>query len=202
MFGYGAWMVIVTIICVYIILGLHTVTRYLAVTTCNAQMWERYGLKMAQTFAWHWPIRLMIYTEGFEVDPKKVPPRPCRYDCTGCAVAPDVQDAVRRPQIRGMVNGKYDYHWDAVKFTHKVAAIGAAAEGEDCDVLIWMDADIVTHRPGHDRVVGSAPAALRDHRHDRAGKEISRMRLHDVSPASGAEGYPTDRDDVPNRRDF
>ena len=30
--------------------GLVQMTRYLAVTTCNAQMWERYGGKMAETF--------------------------------------------------------------------------------------------------------------------------------------------------------
>ena len=49
------------------------------------------------------------------------------------------------PHHRGMVDGKYNYRFDAVKFAHKIAAIGAAAESDDCDVLLWIDADVITH---------------------------------------------------------
>src|SRR5690606_17035676 len=50
------------------------------------------------------------------------------------------------PRYRGGHHGR-DYRHDAVRFSHKVAAIGAAAADADCDVLVWMDADIVTHAP-------------------------------------------------------
>ena len=38
-----------------------------------------------------------------------------------------------------------DFKWDAVRFSHKVYAIFAAAKRTDADVLIWMDADIFCH---------------------------------------------------------
>jgi hypothetical protein len=52
----------------------------------------------------------------------------------------------RAPQFNGG-HGHRDYRRDAVRFSHKVAAIGAAAETAECDVLIWVDADVVTHAP-------------------------------------------------------
>ena len=37
------------------------------------------------------------------------------------------------------------FKWDAIRFSHKVYAIFAAAKRTDADVLIWMDADTVCH---------------------------------------------------------
>jgi hypothetical protein len=43
----------------------------------------------------------------------------------------------------------YNYRTDAVRFSHKIAALGAAVETvEDAvEVIVWLDADIVTHAP-------------------------------------------------------
>jgi len=45
----------------------------------------------------------------------------------------------------------HDYRFDAVRFSHKVAAIELASVYADidhqADVLVWMDADCVTHAP-------------------------------------------------------
>lgn len=40
-----------------------------------------------------------------------------------------------------------DYRMDAVRFAHKVAAIDIAAQETAADVLIWIDADCITHAP-------------------------------------------------------
>ena len=99
-------------------------TRYLAVTTCNAQMWERYGLKMAQTFVRHWPtaVPLRIYADGFaDRDSGLLRLLDLNY---AAPWLPIFKKLYADPKFRGMVNGKYDYHQDAVKFAHKVAALG------------------------------------------------------------------------------
>jgi hypothetical protein len=113
-------------------------SRYLVVTTCNAEQWAQYGANMVDTFTDFWDkhVRLRIYAEGWggnDLD----------------AAAPwlaKFKKLYKAPQFNGGENRR-DYRRDAVRFAHKVAAIGAAAETADCDVLIWCDADVVTHEP-------------------------------------------------------
>lgn len=116
------------------------------VTTCNADQWTRYGRAMARTFCRHWPaaVPLWVYTEDFDPDGKLPVGRFIDLDIAAPWLAP--WKAERTPAQRGIVNGKYNFRLDAVRFAHKVAAIGAAVL-EDIDILIWMDADIVTHAP-------------------------------------------------------
>lgn len=40
-----------------------------------------------------------------------------------------------------------NYRFDAVRFSHKVAAIELALMGGSADALVWLDADCVTHAP-------------------------------------------------------
>jgi hypothetical protein len=121
------------------------VTRYLAVTTCNAEQWEQYGRRMAETFRRHWSseVQLRLYGEGF-VYPVSNGVEFVDLDEAASWLA-DFKASHRDPRYNGGQNGM-DYRRDAVRFAHKVAAIGAAAEA-DCDVLIWIDADVVTHAP-------------------------------------------------------
>ena len=46
-----------------------------------------------------------------------------------------------------MIDGKYDFRFNCVRFAHKVAAVTDAASRLDADILIVADADIVTHAP-------------------------------------------------------
>lgn len=119
--------------------------KYLAVTTCNAEQWSQYGRAMARTFCRYWPaeVPLWVYAEGFE--PSKNLPI-CAVDLDIAAPWLEPWKAERTAAQRGMANGKYTFKTDAVRFAHKVAAIGAAAR-EGADVLIWIDADTVTHAP-------------------------------------------------------
>lgn len=114
---------------------------YRVVTTCNADGWEKYGRRMAATFVKHWPtdIRLTVYAEGFLPDVPGVDieslPKWQR----------DFKDRHSGVKSRiGAVGAVYNYRFDAVRFSHKVGAITHAAKTKQ-GVLIWMDADMVTH---------------------------------------------------------
>lgn len=123
-------------------------TRYLVVTTCNAEQWEKYGRAMATTFRRYWPqdVPFLFYTEGFDPGGDVAIERAMDLEKASPWLAAFKQ-LYAAPRFSGKANGTYDYRRDAVRFSHKVAAIGAAAEDADCDVLIWMDADTVTHAP-------------------------------------------------------
>lgn len=129
-------------------------SKYLAVTTCNAELWGRYGRAMANTYLRHWPtdISLRVYAERF--DPEINGIQTFDLDAAAPWLAP--WKAARSKIERGVLarpdlskrgtERTYNYRTDAVRFSHKVAALGAAAQA-DVDVLIWMDSDIVTHSP-------------------------------------------------------
>ena len=118
---------------------------FLAVTTCNGEQWTQYGRAMATTFCRHWPeVRLRVYAEGFATEQNG---RVEFVDLDSAApwLAPWKESC--GPSARGITPEGYRFRWDCVKFAHKIAAIGAAADEFDEGVLIWMDADIVTHSP-------------------------------------------------------
>lgn len=102
-------------------------------------------MAMADTFARYWPaeIALRVYTEGFTDDMNG---RVEFVDLNSAASWLAPWKAARTAQHRGMVGARYDFKHDAVRFSHKVAAMASAADGP-LDLLIWMDADTVTHAP-------------------------------------------------------
>lgn len=113
-------------------------TRYLVTTTCNGKQWLQYGRAMVRTFLRHWPaeVDLRLYPEGFQsfaADLEHASPWLAKFKAKHKPVQ----------KYTGGSDGR-DYRRDAVRFAHKVAAIDAAARESDCDVLIWMDADVVT----------------------------------------------------------
>jgi hypothetical protein len=118
---------------------------FAAITTCNREQWSEYGRAMATTFVRHWSeeIGLTVYTEGFSGKPNG---RVRFVDLDQAAPWLGPWKAERTPDQRGMTPNGYRYRWDAVKFSHKIAAIGAAVS-LPCDVLIWLDADVVSHAP-------------------------------------------------------
>lgn len=115
---------------------------YHVVTTMNAAGWEQHGRRMAQSFVRHWPesASLTIYAEGFEPDVYGVAVRSL----------PDWVDTFkaehgRVPERNGMINGRYQYIFDSVKFCHKVGALTDFALSKTDGVVIWLDADTFTH---------------------------------------------------------
>lgn len=119
-------------------------TAYHAITTCNAAQWEQYGRAMVATFARHWSLEvsLTVYAEGFAGD-QNGGVRFVDLDQAAPWLA-EFKARYSHPRFNGGSDGR-DYRHDAVRFSHKIGAIGAAAAKTACDVLIWLDADIVTH---------------------------------------------------------
>jgi hypothetical protein len=131
-------------------------TQHIAVTTCNQAIWDDCGRRMAQTYLEYWPAKvpLWIYAEGF--DPSSEVPNACCIDLEKTVPwQPLFERLYRGQQYNGGVDRR-DYRRDAVRFSHKVATLGAATEILGAayvepyvsdDVLIWIDADVITHAP-------------------------------------------------------
>jgi hypothetical protein len=119
-------------------------TRFAVVTTCHETGWQQYGRRMVDTFDQFWSadVPLYLYAEHFQPDH----PRPvvCRLPEWLTAFKARHSENSR---AHGLIDGSYDFHHDCVRFAHKVAAVTDAALILGTDVLIWADADIVTHAP-------------------------------------------------------
>ena len=131
--------------------------KYAVVTTFNADGYETYGRRMIQTFLSNWPkeVELLVYAEGCTV--VESAPNLKVYDLNTTSPAlvafktrwhsvpkanGDVSDDPVRSRRKDSGKG---FKWNAVRFSHKVYAIFAAASVTDADWLIWMDADMVCH---------------------------------------------------------
>ena len=118
--------------------------RFAVVTTCHAEGWEQYGRRMVETFDRYWPaeVPLYLYAEEFEPDHfrpivRALPPWFVEFKARHAG----------SPRAHGRGEGGYDFRHDCVRFAHKVAAVTDAALQLDAEVLIWADADTVTHAP-------------------------------------------------------
>jgi hypothetical protein len=142
---------------------------------------------MAMTFARHWPksVNLTLYAEGF--DPKL----PTLHDIRSLPRWLTEFKLRHRtnPLHNGIVHAKpYQMLFDAVRFSHKVAAMTDAATDTQADVLIWADADIVTHAPVSEEFLAKLlppEAALswlwRSHKYPETGFIMFNMR-HECTP--------------------
>jgi hypothetical protein len=122
-----------------------------AITTCSPEGWEKYGRRMVETFAKHWPadVRLVVYTEGFKIPtaPNLIEAHFPPWFYQWKRWHQNDADPNGRDQARNRRGREYDFRRDCVKFAHKVAAITDAASGSEADLIIWLDADIITHAP-------------------------------------------------------
>lgn len=98
-----------------------------AVTTYARHHWDSHASRCVQTFGDHWSqVALRAYLdEDLEEQVDWLPSFKARH--------------AHRPTE--------NYRFDAVRFSHKVAAIALALAKGSADVLIWLDADCVTHAP-------------------------------------------------------
>jgi hypothetical protein len=119
-------------------------TPFLVVTTCHASGWKQYGRRMVETFDRFWPpdMPLHFYAEGFEPDH----PRPLVRQLPAWLSDFKARHA-DNARAHGLIDGNYNYLHDCVRFAHKVAAVTEAARRTQAEVLIWADADIITHAP-------------------------------------------------------
>lgn len=103
------------------------VTTFDVVTTYAPQHWEEHAKRCVESFEKYWgDIRLRKYTdEDLEAASDWLP------------------EFKQRHRHRPTNN----YRFDAVRFAHKVAAIEQAFRVGSANVLVWLDADCVTHAP-------------------------------------------------------
>lgn len=96
-----------------------------AVTTYAPKHWESHAKRCVESFQKHWKgMNLRQFTdEQLEVSSEWLYEFKARH--------------AHRPTN--------NYRFDAVRFAHKVAAIELAYRLDSSDVLVWMDADCVTH---------------------------------------------------------
>ena len=113
----------------------------------------QYGKRMIETFDKYWPqsIKLQVYYEWMPTNKTfsdRVEWIDINYAC------PKLQEFKQRhnsnPHANGIKpgsdpNGKYSYLWDAVKFAHKSYCVSHAALNANSDLVVWLDADVVTH---------------------------------------------------------
>ena len=133
--------------------------KYTVVTTFSADGYKRYGQRMIQTFLQNWPqqVDLLVYAENCTVtetapnlqvfDLATASPELVQFKTKWQGVPKANGDVSDDPIRRQRKDAGKGFKWDAVRFSHKVYAIFAAARVCKTDWLIWMDADTVCHSP-------------------------------------------------------
>ena len=113
------------------------VSSIICVTTFNAKGYDLYGRNLIESYSRNWPksIPLLVYTEGFSV--------PNLY-----------HNVISEPlhawwlesfKARHAHRTVSDFRYDAVRFSHKVAAVTEATR-RGADYIIWIDGDVVTNK--------------------------------------------------------
>ena len=125
------------------------------ITTMSQSGYGHYGKRMIETFDKHWPqsIKLKIYYEWLPYNyQKNLSDRIEWIDInTACPKLGEFKQRHKsNPHANGIKpgtdpNGKYSYLWDAVKFAHKSYCVSHAALNANSDLVVWLDADVVTH---------------------------------------------------------
>lgn len=131
--------------------------KYLAVTSFSQEGYETYGRNMIESFLAN-PIpeaELWVFSDnGLVHDTIETPLVKFFSLAEETPSLDDFKDRHRSPVCHGKFGRFYDYRFDAVKFSHKPAAIAAATaiagllpEEEQPDVLMWFDGDTVFRKP-------------------------------------------------------
>ena len=130
--------------------------KYTVITTFNADGYAKYGQRMIQTFLQTWPVNLVVYAEGCDVNETAA-----NLEVRDISVVTELTAFKQQWQGVPRANGDVSadpirsqrkdagkgFKWDAVRFAHKVYSIFHCAKHIDTDWLIWMDADTVCHSP-------------------------------------------------------
>jgi hypothetical protein len=116
------------------------------VTSMHLEGYERYGRQFIDSFSRFWPdnYKLILLTEDFlpDVNSERITIIELH------SASPKLKQFKLRnshyPERRGIINGNYDYRYDAVRFANKVFSIEYAAHRCKTRYLLWLDADVKT----------------------------------------------------------
>jgi len=135
--------------------------RFRVVTTCHADGWRKYGRRCMETFErfWSHDIPLTIYAEGFDYlagDPDSLLMTSARVNAIDMGRAETralnvLRGFKARHGDKDLAAGRPvpSSRWQAVRWAHTalVAADACLRFADTCDVIIRIDADLVTHEP-------------------------------------------------------
>jgi hypothetical protein len=136
-----------------------TTNKFTVVTTFNDLGYNKYGRRMIDTFTKSWPhtISLYVYAEDCSVDQHaanlhvfdlaQASPELVNFKRLWSNVPRANGDVTGDPVRNQRKDAGKGFKWDAVRFSHKVYAVFAAAKQCNTDWLLWMDADMVCHSP-------------------------------------------------------
>lgn len=126
--------------------------KYAVVTTFPNDAWDIYAQEMLTSFTKYWPEDTMLFVQLDDATHKD---NVAIATNNKALVAIEPSDACKKfvEENQGKDDPK-NYRFQCVRFCHKVFALGAAAstimdmpEEERPDVLIWLDADVITKKP-------------------------------------------------------
>jgi hypothetical protein len=129
--------------------------KRILVTSFNQDGYEAYGRNMIESYIAN-PVpdgELWVFTDHplLHITPKT---DLVQFFVLGTEMPSQIEfkERHRSPICHGKFGKFYDYRFDAVKFSHKPAALAAAlaniaASGEKPELLIWFDGDTVFKKP-------------------------------------------------------
>jgi len=122
------------------------------ITTFSSTGWDEYGKRMVETFVKYWPkeIKLKIY---YEVKPdvdygdqvEWIDLNAVCSDLVAFKTKHKDNPHAKGHKIGSDLKRKGSYLWDAIKFAHKSYCVSHEALNSSSDLIVWLDADVVTH---------------------------------------------------------
>ena len=113
----------------------------IAVTTFSQSIYDRYGWKLLESAAKHWPGKLIAYVEGSNpsIDAENIEYRKL-FEIPG--VVPFLQHLQNIPLAMGKTGNGYNYNFDAWKFSRKAFCQWQVGFENPTEKIFWLDADI------------------------------------------------------------
>lgn len=126
---------------------------YSVVTTFNQKGYDSYANKMIASFDANWPkdIQLHVLCENVKID-QPISERIKEYDLL--TLSPELCELKNKwkdlPKANGYKNnikiGEPNFRYNPLRFSHKLFSVFEANKIVDSDILIWIDADVITFR--------------------------------------------------------
>lgn len=116
-----------------------------AATTFSLKGYELYGHKVIDTFYKFWPadVDLYVYYDSPPAKGWRTQAPNIHY------VLLDIPDlnSFKERNAKNPKQSSKNFLCDGVRFSHKVFAYVDACLNKDADIVVWLDGDVITHRP-------------------------------------------------------
>lgn len=113
----------------------------LAVTSFSPKGYERYGKQCLESYVEHWPCKILAWYEGEKPDFEHE-----LIEYRNLLEIESLEKFLKKlesvPDSDGVIDGRYNYNFDAKKFCRKVFAQDSSFDLDE--KIFWLDADSVT----------------------------------------------------------